>query len=104
MFESASLDDGVARARGAAMPPLAASILTLFAHALFPFVVRIPLVPAILSWGAVLLLAGGILLSAVAILRLVRHERIRGRILAWLVLALAANLFCGYLLLGLMRP
>jgi hypothetical protein len=86
------------------MPPLAASLLTLFARALFPFVARIPVVPAVLSWGVVLLLAGGILLSAVAIIRLVRHERIHGRILAWLLLALAANLFCGHLILGLMRP
>jgi hypothetical protein len=101
MFESLPADDASARARSAARPPLVAFLLTLVYLTLYPLADR---VPPILFWSVVTILLAGAVLGAVAIVRLVRRERIRGRALGWLAGAAVIELLCARMLAGLTLP
>lgn len=101
MFESVRSDDAAARIRSAAVPPLAAFLVALAYLTIYPMLTRVP--PA-LFWSVVLVLASGALLGAIAIIREVRRERVRGRAFGWLVAAAAMELMCAWLTVGLVFP
>lgn len=101
MFESLPVDDAAARARAAAIPPLAAFLITLVYLTVYPLLTR---VPAILFWLVVTVLLAGSVFGGIAIVRLVRRERVRGRALVWLAGAILIELVCARLFLGLTFP
>ena len=102
MFEESLIaDDAASRLRGAAVPPLAAFLLTLGYLTLYPLLGR---VPAALFWSIVAILAIGAAAGAVRLVRVVRRETLRGRAIGWLAGAGAMTLVCAYLAVTLTFP
>jgi ABC-type microcin C transport system permease subunit YejE len=101
LFESLPPDDAAARIRSAAVPPLAAFLITLAYLTVYPMLSR---VPAPLFWTTVTILLLGTILGAIALIRVVRRERVRGRALGWLAAAIAIELLCARMFLGLTFP
>ncbi len=102
MFEESVLaDDAASRLRGAAVPPLAAFLLTLGYLTLYPLFGR---VPAALFWSVVAMLAIGAIAGAVRLVRVLRSETIRGAAIGWLSGAAAITLVCAYLAVTLTFP
>lgn len=101
MFESIRADDAAARLRAAALRPFAAFLVALAYLTLYPLFTR---VPPWLFWSIAAVLFAGAVLGFASIVRVVRRERIRGRAIAWLLAAIAVELLCARLLLGLVVP
>jgi predicted membrane-bound mannosyltransferase len=101
LFESLPVDDTATRIRAAAVPPLAAFLITLAYLTIYPMLAN---VPAPLFWTVVAILLLGTILGAVALIRVVRRERVRGRALGWLAGAIAIELLCARMFLGLTFP
>jgi hypothetical protein len=90
LFESVRTDDTpAARFRSAALPPVAAVLVTVGYLTVYRLLAH---VPAALFW------------AIVAILRAVRRERPRGIALGWLAAAILADLLCARILLWLTLP
>jgi hypothetical protein len=101
LFESVQVDDGAARFRSAAVPPIAAFAVALLYFTFYPMLGR---VPAALFWSVVAILFIGVVAGAIAIVRAVRRERPRGRVLAWCVGAIVVELLCARTFLALALP
>jgi hypothetical protein len=101
LFESLPVDDAAARIRAAALPPLIAFLLTLVYLTVYPMLSR---VPAALFWSVAAILLCGTIAGAIAIVRVVRRERVRGRALGWLTGAVLIELVCARMVLGLTLP
>jgi uncharacterized membrane protein YecN with MAPEG domain len=101
VFESIPADDASARLRVAAVPPLVVFVLALLYLTVYPLLARVPVA---LFWIVVLILLAGSVLGAIAIVRAVRRERPRGRALGWLAAAIAIELVCARICLGLILP
>lgn len=101
MFESIQTDDAAARLRTAALPPLIAFLAYLLYVTLYPLLGRVPVA---LFWLMVLILFAGTLLGLIAIVRIVRRERIRGRAAAWLIAAVLVELLCVRTFLSMTVP
>lgn len=101
MFESLPVDDTAARIRSAAGPPLTAFLLTLAYLTIYPMFTR---VPAALFWSIATILLAGTMLGGLAIVRILRRERVRGRAIGWLAGTVALELTCARIFLGLTLP
>lgn len=101
MFESLPVDDTAARIRAAALPPLIAFLLTLVYLTVYPVLGG---VPPLLFWSVAAILLGGTILGAIAIVRVLRRERVRGRALGWLTGAIVIELVCARMFLGFAVP
>ncbi|HEX6160697.1 MAG TPA: hypothetical protein VF111_11055 [Thermoanaerobaculia bacterium] len=88
-----------ARLRNAAVPPIAAFLLT---HAYFSLSIALQF--RFRFWIAAIVLAAGAILGTVRIVRVVRRERLRGVALGWLLLAVAAVWLCAQTFLGIAFP
>ena len=101
MFESIQTESASARFRGAAFAPLAAFLFAQFFYMLVPLFER---VPAALFRSVDVILFAGVVVGAVAIIRVVRSAEIRGLAIAWLIAAILAELLCLWLFLTLAFP
>lgn len=61
-------------------------------------------VPAALFWSIAAILLTGTLLGGLAIARILRRERVRGRAIGWLAGTVALELLCARMFLGLTFP
>ena len=95
MFESLDRDDAAQRLRAAALPPLAAFLIALVYLTVYPL---LPRVPALLFWTIAAILLAGAILGAIKIVR------VRNPAIGWLVVAIAMELVCVWLLLSLTLP
>ena len=91
MFETVSSDSVPERVRHAAVAPLAAFLFAQFYETLYPLFER---VPAAVFWSVVAILLAGTITGAVALVRVVREESIRGHAIVWLIIAIAVELLC----------
>lgn len=78
-----------------------AFLITLAYLTVYPLAGR---VPPIVFWAVVVILLAGAVLGGIAIVRLLRRERVRGRALGWLAGAVAIELLCARMFLGLTFP
>jgi predicted benzoate:H+ symporter BenE len=101
LFESIQTDETAARFRAAALPPLAAVLLTVAYLTVYRLLARIP---ALLFWSVAAILLLGTVLGAMAIVRAVRRERPRGTALGWFAGAILADLLCARMLLWFTLP
>ena len=82
--------------RAAALPPLIAFLLALLYLAVYPLLGR---VPPLLFWMVVLILFAGTAAGAYAIARAATR-----RALGWLIPAVAMELLCAWMFLGMVVP
>jgi hypothetical protein len=101
MFEAVFRDDAASRLRGAAVPPLTSFLVALGYLTIYPMLTR---VPAALFWSIVVVLAAGAILGAIAIVRVLRSEKLAGRDFGWLAVAAAVTLFCAHAALSMSFP
>jgi len=98
VFESVLAESVPQRLRGAAATPMGAYLFAQLCFALFPLFEHIP---AAIFWMLEAILLAGAVTGAIAIVRVVRKNPIRGRSIAWLLIAAIAELLCAQLLVAL---
>lgn len=101
MFESVRPPDVGERLRAAAVPPLAAFGLALLYFTIYPALKR---VPAALFWSVDAIVLAGAIGGGIAIARVARREKIRGRAIGWLAAAALITLVCARLFLAMTLP
>ena len=103
MFEAIEQRDPAAEVRRIALAPLAAFLLELVYLTLVPLLRRVP--PA-LFWTLTLVLLAGTIAGVAGIARFVvrRRRELAGRVLAWLIAAIAITLVCARAFLALVSP
>lgn len=101
MFETVSADSVPERLRHAAVAPMAAFLFAQFYETLYPLFAR---VPAAVFWSVDAILLAGSVIGAVALVRVVRAEVIRGRAIVWLVIAMLVELLCTAMFLAKTFP
>jgi len=101
VFESAQLDGAAQRLRSAALAPTIAVLVWLLHRALDPVLYG---GPAALAWVVAAILCAGAVAGAIGIGRVALTERIRGRAIGWLVIALLAELLCAHIFVAVAFP